>query len=292
MYDFYANNIYAKDYSRVAKGILSVYKNNYVSSAYALTFSSGMEFDTFVPLDTVMQLMMSSYKYKNLISDLLAKYYNLYKNLNKLLVNGKNYKKGLPEGVKSFYSKHSVYFECGLLSENIVLPNSLESFYLDIFGSSISKKKIIFNDNLLLLDLTGYLYEEAIIPKSVYDLKVNYNVFKVVFKDYKESKVLNNADRLKEFIDSLFYSFFDDRNKVKEKDSFSLMKHMIILESEEKKICIPLFSNEILYAYNDEEIKVNSLNDAIINEEYLNKIKNSIYNRIINTLNDKKLILK
>ena len=293
MYDFYANNIYAKDYSRVAKGILSVYKNNYVSSAYALTFSSGgMEFDTFVPLDTVMQLMMSNYKCKNLISDLLAKYYNLYENLNKLLVNGKNYKKGLPEGVKSFYSKHSVYFECGLLSENIVLPNSLESFNLDIFGSSISKKKIIFNDNLLLLDLTGYLYEEAIIPKSVYDLKVNYNVFRVVFKDYKDSKVLNNPDRLKEFIDSLFYSFFDDRNKVKEKNLSALMKHMIILESGEKKIYIPLFSNEILYAYNDEEIKINSLDNAIINEEYLNKIKNSIYDRIINTLNDKKLILK
>ena len=293
MYDFYANNIYAKDYSRVAKGILSVYKNNYVSSEYALTFSSGgMEFDTYVPLDTVMQLMMSDYKCKNLISDLLAKYYNLYENLNKLLVNGKNYKRGLPKGVKRFYSKHSVYFECGLLGDNIVLPNSLESFSLDYFGSSISKKKIIFNDNLLLLDLTGYLYEEAIIPKNVYDLKVNYNVFKVVFKDYKESKVLNNADRLKEFIDSLFYSFFDDRNKVKEKNLSALMKHIIILESGEKKICIPLFSSEILYAYNDEEIKINSLDNAIINEEYLSKIKNSIYDRIINTLNDKKLILK
>ena len=102
--DFYTNNIHyvssnqnLKEYElnnskslevqNVIKEILSIYKNNYVSSEQVRAFSSDAELPELISLKALMEIMLRYPKnYRLSSSDVLKAYYNLYTGLSSLLV--------------------------------------------------------------------------------------------------------------------------------------------------------------------------------------------------------------
>ena len=102
--DFYTNNTHyvssdqslkkyelsnskSLEVQNVIKEILSIYKNNYISSKPARAFSSDDELPELISLKTLMEIMLRYPKnYRLSSSDVLKAYYNLYTGLSSLLV--------------------------------------------------------------------------------------------------------------------------------------------------------------------------------------------------------------
>lgn len=102
--DFYTNNTHyvssdqslkkyelsnskSLEVQNVIKEILSIYKNNYISSKPARAFSSDDELPELISLKTLTEIMLRyPKKYRLSSSDVLKAYYNLYTGLSSLLV--------------------------------------------------------------------------------------------------------------------------------------------------------------------------------------------------------------
>ena len=102
--DFYTNNTHyvssdqslkkyelsnskSLEVQNVIKEILSIYKNNYISSKPARAFSSDDELPELISLKALMEIMLRYPKnYRLSSSDVLKAYYNLYTGLSSLLV--------------------------------------------------------------------------------------------------------------------------------------------------------------------------------------------------------------
>ena len=81
------NNSKSLEVQNVIKEILSIYKNNYISSKPARAFSSDDELPELISLKTLMEIMLRYPKnYRLSSSDVLKAYYNLYTGLSSLLV--------------------------------------------------------------------------------------------------------------------------------------------------------------------------------------------------------------
>ena len=81
------NNSKSLEVQNVIKEILSIYKNNYISSKRARAFSSDDELPELISLKTLMEIMLRYPKnYRLSSADVLKAYYNLYTGLSSLLV--------------------------------------------------------------------------------------------------------------------------------------------------------------------------------------------------------------
>ena len=85
--EYELNNSKSLEVQNVIKEILSIYKNNYVSSEQVRAFSSDDELPELISLKTLMEIMLRYPKnYRLSSSDVLKAYYNLYTGLSSLLV--------------------------------------------------------------------------------------------------------------------------------------------------------------------------------------------------------------
>ena len=85
--EYELNNSKSLEVQNVIKEILSIYKNNYISSKRARAFSSDDELPELISLKTLMEIMLRYPKnYRLSSSDVLKAYYNLYTGLSSLLV--------------------------------------------------------------------------------------------------------------------------------------------------------------------------------------------------------------
>ena len=85
--EYELNNSKSLEVQNVIKEILSIYKNNYISSKRARAFSSDDELPELISLKTLMEIMLRYPKnYRLSSADVLKAYYNLYTGLSSLLV--------------------------------------------------------------------------------------------------------------------------------------------------------------------------------------------------------------
>jgi len=134
------------------------------------------------------------------------------------------------------------------MQEKVVyLPNSLKMIDGSVFANA-QIKGIVLNEGLLYLDMTAFSnlqLDSIIIPSSVKKIYVsNYfgGINNIIFNDFKNSKALNDNEKLSEFISFLIKIIPPNKKQLYFKFYFRFekMQYIILMDENNEEIKIDL----------------------------------------------------
>ena len=293
LYDLYYLSMYDVDYSEKSKcvleNILQMFRDTKIPSVYA-SMQSGPEFEwkNFVPLDTLMRLKSRKLHNPNVKTsdkiDLMEVYYELYRAINWLQNRSDTFY--LYEGLKSVnYVKESATRVNDLIGSlditgmNVVLPESLEFYNVNI-SNCLEPYSITINKKLICMNLEKYRMNRLFVPNNVYDLKVNFNINEIIFKNFKNSKLLLTDARLWEFVNSLYDNISEsDLSKLKS-DNYKKNNQITLEYNNGQCIYIPLLNAEKIFSTIPADIYTITKLDSEWNNYTLDELKISVFKRI------------
>ena len=162
---------------------------------------------------------------------------------------------------------------------DVVLPESLEFYNINI-SNCLEPYSITINKKLICMNLEKYRMNRLVVPNNVYDLKANFNINEIVFKNFRNSKLLLTDARLWEFVNSLYDNISEsDLSKLKS-DDYKKNNNVRLEYNNEQCICIPLLNAEKIFSTIPSDIYTLEKLDSEWNNYTLDELKISVFNRI------------